>query len=117
MDCSGDNEGGGAADEGTPSPRGGRGRAEWASLTISYQESRGTFKGEWTEMTTTVAVDLVRCGDCVHARVKPGTNGREWRCEAPTRELVGGSVYRSDGKTLHWCLTRPRRCVAYEGHV
>jgi hypothetical protein len=100
-----------------PLPCGGRGRAEWASLIISYQESPWAFKGEWPEMTTTVAVGLVRCSDCVHARVKPGTNGREWRCEAPTRELVGGRVYRSDGKTLHWCLTRPRRCFSFEGHV
>ncbi len=69
-------------------------------------------------MTTNVGdgtTAIVRCVDCLHAHVKPGTGGREWRCESPTRELVGGQVYRSDGRTFHWNLTRLRECAAYTG--
>ncbi len=75
-------------------------------------------KAGWSKMTTNVGdgtTAIVRCVDCLHAHVKPGTGGREWRCESPTRELVGGQVYRSDGRTFHWNLTRLRECAAYTG--
>lgn len=65
---------------------------------------------------STTAETRVRCIDCVHAHLKPGTKGHEWRCESPSRELVGGKVYRSDGKTFHWNLTRARVCGSFEGH-
>lgn len=59
----------------------------------------------------------VRCKDCLHAQVKPRTKGEQWRCEAPTREVVGGMVYDpARPKYWNWSLNRWRDCAAYEGH-
>jgi hypothetical protein len=58
--------------------------------------------------------ELVKCIDCIHARVRPDTGGNLWHCVGRRDRLIGGRRWRNPTRNhTHSSLTRPRRCQAF----